>query len=74
MIPTFDTAVHEPTQTLLDQIGTVTTFDEAVAGPICSDESVESFKGSEHTSDYEEALQRDLRMILQEHSGNVIKK
>ena len=50
------------------------TSDEAVVDSICSDESIESFKGSEHTFDCNEALQRDLRMILQEHSGNVIKK
>ena len=50
------------------------TSDEVVADSICSDESVQSFKGSEHTFDCDEALQWDPRMILQEHSNNVIKK
>ena len=50
------------------------TSDEVVVDSICSDESVESFKESEHTFDCDEALQWDLRMILQEHSDNVIKK
>ncbi|KAL0010054.1 hypothetical protein SO802_005162 [Lithocarpus litseifolius] len=47
------------------------TSNEVVVDLICSDESVESFKGSEHMFDCDEALQWELRMILQEHSDNI---
>lgn len=64
MISSFDNVVHELIQTLLEHIGTMMTSDEAVAGSICSNKSVEFFKGLEPTSNCDEALQQNLRMIL----------
>ena len=39
-----------------------------------SDESEEAMNGSACTSDGDESLLRDLRLTLQEHFGNIVKK
>lgn len=53
----------EPDNEILGSDGTDTEF-------LCFDEADEAA----NTSDVEENLQRDIRLILQEHSGNVSKK
>lgn len=48
--------------------------DGAATKFIGADESVETLNGSTSFAEGEENLQRDLRLILQEQSSNVIKK
>lgn len=48
--------------------------DSAAIKVSSSDESVETLNGSTSITEGEENLQRDLQLILHEHSDNVIKK
>ena len=59
---------------LIDLIDTKQVSDVVESELLGSDESEESRNGLVCTIDSDESLERDLQLILQEHSGNIVKK
>ena len=59
---------------LIDLIDTKQVSDVVESELLGSDESEEARNGLVCTIDSDESLERDLQLILQEHSGNIVKK
>ena len=59
---------------LVDSIDTKQVSDVVESELLDSNESEEARNGSVCTTDSDESLEHDLCLILQEHSGNIVKK